>query len=238
MNSNTTDDDENKLKKKISTTTNKSKPDVKTNTMKKNDLTKTKKVIKKKQPILVNKKKEEEEEDISTDDEDEDDDDDDDDDEEEEIIITSSQFKIPPPITKKIPTMTKPISKKMITINPSHAKSDPLFWTTYQSHLRKSLSLSRRIQAFDTAVYVVREPGFKVAENIYMNDDGISVNVHDDQEHNIPDFELYTARIEELCKHSGEKVSSLDGKVDQIIHSPAFVEVSSEICYYQKIFQV
>lgn len=119
-----------------------------------------------------------------------------------------------------------------IAIDPSIAKSDTLFWRTYQGHLRKSLSLSRRIQAFDTAVYIA-EPGVNVAEKIYINEDGVSVSVLDDEEHDIPDFEMYTARIEELSKHSGEETKCIDAKVDQIIHSPGFAEVSNKISYFQ-----
>lgn len=101
---------------------------------------------------------------------------------------------------------SKPAAKSRAKIDPARAKIDPLFWTTYQSHLRKSLSMSRRIQAFDTTVFIT-PPGINVAEQLFVNEDGISVSVHDGQEHNIPDMELYTARLEELSKHSAEVTS-------------------------------
>lgn len=100
----------------------------------------------------------------------------------------------------KAPAPARPRAGK---IDPSRAKVDPVFWSTYQAHLCKALSLSRRIQAFDTTVFVA-PPGINVAEHLYVNEDGISVSVQNGNEHNIPDLELYTARLEELAKHSAE----------------------------------
>ena len=133
-------------------------------------------------------------------------------------------------------TMDKPPRKPNSLVDPTSAKNDPVFWSTTNKHLINLYKHGKRFQAFNTSV-MVTPPGVDIAEHLYVAEGGVTCHVLDDKQNCFPDLELFCLRLEELIKHSCEKVQTFDEKADQFKNSPAFDDVVDQIAYFQDAFQ-